>query len=82
MAPFTQLALSWLRLYGSITDENTQTRVEGTRKSVAIVGAGTAGLSALKALLDLPVETRVDWDIVLYEKRWDVGGVWYVFVSI
>jgi len=76
MAPFSQFVLSWLRLHGST---NTQGGVEGTRKSVAIVGAGTAGLSALKALLDLPVETRVNWDIVLYEQRSVVGGVWYVF---
>lgn len=45
-------------------------------KSVAIVGAGSAGLSILKALLDLPEEERSTWEIVLYEQRRDVGGVW------
>ncbi|KAI6149276.1 hypothetical protein BKA82DRAFT_3976986 [Pisolithus tinctorius] len=49
---------------------------QGASKSVAIIGAGSAGLAMLKSLLDLPVETRADWDIVLYEKRGDVGGIW------
>ncbi|KAI6010740.1 hypothetical protein F5J12DRAFT_821430 [Pisolithus orientalis] len=41
-----------------------------------IVGAGSAGLAMLKTLLDLPVETRAEWDIVLYEQRRDIGGIW------
>ncbi|THH11125.1 hypothetical protein EW146_g8158 [Bondarzewia mesenterica] len=46
-------------------------------KRVAIVGGGTAGVTALKTLLvDLPVEARHDWDVVLFEQRQDVGGVW------
>lgn len=45
-------------------------------KSIAIVGAGAAGQAALKALLDLPASTRRDWDIVVYERRAHVGGVW------
>ncbi|PCH40373.1 FAD/NAD(P)-binding domain-containing protein [Wolfiporia cocos MD-104 SS10] len=45
-------------------------------KSIAIVGAGSAGLGALKALLDLPEEVREGWEIVLYEARRDVGGLW------
>ncbi|KDQ05816.1 hypothetical protein BOTBODRAFT_122237 [Botryobasidium botryosum FD-172 SS1] len=45
-------------------------------KSIAIVGAGTAGLAALKSLLDLPIEVRSGWEIILYEQRRGVGGVW------
>lgn len=45
-------------------------------KSIAIVGAGSAGLAALKAILDLPPETRAGWEVVLYERRRAVGGVW------
>jgi cation diffusion facilitator CzcD-associated flavoprotein CzcO len=45
-------------------------------KSILIVGAGSAGLAMLKTLLDLPDETRGGWDIVLYEQRRDVGGIW------
>jgi len=80
MAPFVQLALSWLRFYGMSNPSGTQPtfgQASERRKSIAIVGAGTGGLSALKALLDLPTETRTNWDIVLYEKRSNVGGVWY-----
>lgn len=45
-------------------------------KSIAIVGAGSAGLAILKTLLDLPYEIRQGWNIVLYEQRRQVGGVW------
>lgn len=45
-------------------------------KSIAIVGAGSAGLGALKAILDLPAETRAGWEVILYEERRDVGGIW------
>ncbi|KAI0792008.1 FAD/NAD-P-binding domain-containing protein [Abortiporus biennis] len=45
-------------------------------KSIAIVGAGSAGLAILKVLLDLPIEVRSGWDIVLYEQRRNVGGLW------
>ena len=54
----------------------------GPTKSIAIVGAGSAGLAALKALLDLPEETRQGWEIVLYEQRRGVGGVWCVQVPV
>lgn len=45
-------------------------------KSIAIVGAGSAGLGALKAILDLPEETRAGWEVILFEQRRDVGGIW------
>ena len=45
-------------------------------KSIAIVGAGSAGIAVLKTLLDLPEDVRATWDIVLYEQRVDVGGLW------
>ncbi|KAJ3514233.1 hypothetical protein NLJ89_g2488 [Agrocybe chaxingu] len=45
-------------------------------KSVAIIGAGSGGLAMLKALLDLPLSLREGWEIVLYEEREDVGGIW------
>ncbi|KAF8842361.1 FAD/NAD(P)-binding domain-containing protein [Paxillus ammoniavirescens] len=48
----------------------------GGPKLVAIVGGGSAGLAMLKTLVDFPDETFADWDIVLYEQREDVGGIW------
>ncbi|EGN95030.1 hypothetical protein SERLA73DRAFT_77046 [Serpula lacrymans var. lacrymans S7.3] len=50
--------------------------VDTPSKSVAVVGAGSAGLAILKSLLDLPEDARKGWDIVLYEQRRDVGGIW------
>lgn len=47
-------------------------------KSIAIVGAGSAGLAVLKTLLDLPEEARSNWTIDLFEQRWNAGGVWCV----
>jgi hypothetical protein len=45
-------------------------------KSVAIIGAGSAGLAMLKTVLDLPSHNRAGWEIVLYEERENVSGVW------
>lgn len=45
-------------------------------KSIAIVGAGSAGLAMLKTLLDLSDSTRSGWNIVLFEQRHDLGGIW------
>ena len=46
-------------------------------KRIAIVGAGASGISTLKAFITgLPEETRQGWEIVLFEKRDDIGGIW------
>lgn len=45
-------------------------------KSIAVVGAGSAGLATLKTFLDLPGETRKGWRIASFEQRADVGGIW------
>ncbi|RDB28563.1 Senecionine N-oxygenase [Hypsizygus marmoreus] len=45
-------------------------------KSIAIVGAGSAGLAMLKTLFDLPESTRSTWKIVLFEERHSLGGIW------
>ncbi|KAF8971415.1 hypothetical protein BDZ97DRAFT_1786402 [Flammula alnicola] len=45
-------------------------------KSIAIVGAGSAGLAMFKTLLDLPERAQEGWEVVLYEERENVGGVW------
>jgi len=45
-------------------------------KTVVIIGGGSAGLGALKALLDLPHDIRASWNISLFDEREDVGGVW------
>jgi len=50
-------------------------------KSVAIVGAGSAGLGMLKTLLELPDAMRDGWEFSLFEERDNVGGIWYVLLS-
>ena len=49
-----------------------------TPKSIAVIGAGSAGIAVLKAFQDLPTEIRANWNITLYEQREDVAGVWCV----
>lgn len=39
-------------------------------KRILLIGAGTAGTSALKALLvDLPEESRRGWEVTVFEQR-------------
>ncbi len=46
------------------------------RKRIAIIGAGPAGLAALKAVLDSEEWKEGYWDVVAFEAREDVGGIW------
>ncbi|KAH8115093.1 FAD/NAD-binding domain-containing protein [Phellopilus nigrolimitatus] len=76
-------AFSSLTTFGR-TIEQTAFRIESgdpnlqshQSKSIAIVGAGSAGLAALKTLLDLPQNVRPGWEVVLFEERQNVGGIW------
>ncbi|KAI0031614.1 hypothetical protein K488DRAFT_38651, partial [Vararia minispora EC-137] len=46
-------------------------------KRIAIVGAGTAGIVTLKTLLvDIPEDLRRGWEVVVFEQREGVGGIW------
>ena len=46
-------------------------------KRVAIIGAGTAGLAALKTFVhDTPKPDGQRWEIELFEQRNDLGGIW------
>jgi cation diffusion facilitator CzcD-associated flavoprotein CzcO len=46
------------------------------KKTIVVVGAGSAGLAALKALLDVSKDSQECWEIALYEKRSGIGGIW------
>ena len=68
----TQLFRDSSQMTLSNSDHNTIT------KRIVIVGAGPSGVSTLHAFLTgLPEETRKTWQIVVFEKRDDVGGIWY-----
>jgi cation diffusion facilitator CzcD-associated flavoprotein CzcO len=47
---------------------------------VAIIGAGSSGLATLKQVVDAfarpEVKQRTSLDVVVYEAKSDVGGVW------
>ncbi|KAG8955077.1 hypothetical protein FRC04_009534 [Tulasnella sp. 424] len=43
------------------------------RKRVAVVGGGPAGLGFLRVFK----ESGLDWEVVLFEARDEIGGVWY-----
>lgn len=45
-------------------------------KHICIIGAGAAGLSALKAIVETAEYEAGLWAPVVYEAREDVGGVW------
>ncbi|KAI0309065.1 hypothetical protein OF83DRAFT_1089328, partial [Amylostereum chailletii] len=45
-------------------------------KRIAIVGTGAAGISQLKAIAELPADVRRGWEVVAFEERHGVGGVW------
>lgn len=47
------------------------------KDSIAVIGAGTAGIGALIGLQAVPEEVRKDWTVELFERREDVGGVWF-----
>ena len=49
-------------------------------KRIAIVGAGAAGIATLKAIMDLDEEVRRGWDVVAFEEREGVGGLWYAYL--
>lgn len=46
------------------------------KKRIAIVGGGTAALKTF--IYDIPNAQNEEWEIVLYEQRERVGGVWFV----
>lgn len=47
------------------------------QRSIAIIGGGTGGIGSLAGLLGVPEEVRKDWKIDVFERRDNIGGVWY-----
>lgn len=73
---FLSLLSCVLLPYGDFSVPRQQ--VTQVNKSVVVVGAGSAGLAMLRALVDLQDELDSNLDIVLYEQCRDVGGIWCV----
>jgi len=78
----------WLPCPGSLQrtlrlgDEPSTSEIPTTTEQVkraAIVGAGTAGLAALKTFIhDIPKPDGQRWEIELFERRNGLGGIWSV----
>ena len=71
------LALSLLQFQVPLPLSSISSTVNVPDKRIAIVGAGTGGLVMLKTLVDdLPKDITRTWEIVLFEQRDNVGGIW------
>jgi len=46
-------------------------------KRIAIIGMGPGGITSLRGLMTLPEEMRQGWEIVAFDEREAVGGLWY-----
>ncbi|KAI0052406.1 FAD/NAD-P-binding domain-containing protein [Auriscalpium vulgare] len=69
------LGYNHVDLYTGVSQ--TPFEVHAPSKRIAIIGAGTGGISMLKTIMgDLPEEAREGWEVVIYEQRNDIGGIW------
>jgi cation diffusion facilitator CzcD-associated flavoprotein CzcO len=51
-------------------------RTNTRKKTTAIIGAGPAGLCALKSVLEREDYKNGEWEVTVFEAREDVCGVW------
>ncbi|KAH9000382.1 FAD/NAD-P-binding domain-containing protein [Lactarius akahatsu] len=78
MPNWFRLALSLLQFQAPLHLSRVSLTADVPDKRIAIVGGGTAGIVMLKTLVDdLPKDLTQTWEIVLFEQRDDVGGIWY-----
>lgn len=69
------------RFYNLIRDINSSLITEDLSmdnevKHICIIGAGSAGLAALKSIMDTSQYQKGLWKPVAFEARNNVGGVW------
>lgn len=56
----------------------SKTELSGTLK-ICVIGGGAAGLAAVKVIKESDQFRDGKWDVVAYESRQDIGGVWYAY---
>ena len=77
MPNWFRLALSLLQFQVPLPLSSISSTTDVPDKRIAIVGAGTGGLVMLKTLVgDLPKDITRTWEIVLFDQRDNVGGIW------
>ncbi len=77
MPNWFRLALSLLQFQVPLHLSSVSLTADVPDKRIAIVGGGTGGIVMLKTLVDdLPKDMTRTWEIVLFEQRDDVGGIW------
>jgi cation diffusion facilitator CzcD-associated flavoprotein CzcO len=77
MLNWFRLALSLLQFQVPLPLSSVSSTADVPDKRIAIVGGGTGGIVMLKTLVDdLPKDITRTWEIVLFEQRDDVGGIW------
>jgi cation diffusion facilitator CzcD-associated flavoprotein CzcO len=77
MPNWFRLALSLLHFQVPLHLSSVSSTADVPDKRIAIVGAGTGGIVMLKTFVDdLPKDITRTWEIVLFEQRDDVGGIW------
>lgn len=54
-----------------------ETRNNKIAKQICIIGAGAAGLAALKSVTETRQYKEGLWQVVAFEARDGLGGVWY-----
>ena len=80
-ANFINPFLLWRDLGAEKSLRNTHTLVRSpSSKRIAVVGGGTAGLSFLKVSREYQKKYNLSWEVILYEQRHDIGGIWCVIL--
>jgi malic enzyme len=64
-----------------VNTSNNSTNAPPKLKKIIIIGGGAAGLASLQAILETTEHQREEWEVILFEEREDIGGVWYVDLS-
>ena len=77
MPNWLRFVLSLLQFQVPVPLSSVSSTTDVPDKRIAIVGGGTSGIVMLKTLIDdLPKDVTRTWEIVLFEQRDDVGGIW------
>jgi cation diffusion facilitator CzcD-associated flavoprotein CzcO len=51
-------------------------RPSNAAKRICVIGSGSSGLVAVKVIKETTQYKSGEWDVVAFEARSDVGGIW------